>query len=326
MSFDLSELDSIYSAGRTIVYRGAHMPSGAAVVLKTLRATFPSAAALRALRHEHRLLSALESPGIVRTHGLFEQDGVLILAVEDFGGISLADACKRRRLTMEAFFDVAVSLAEAVQEIHAADIIHRDLSPGNVVWNAESGLVKVVDFGLSSRGAEGRVQAGQLHGTLTTIAPEQTGRTQRRIDRRTDLYSMGCTLYQALLGRPPFEIEDPVELVHAHLAQRPTPPSEVDPAVPEMLSHILMKLLEKDGADRYQSARGLVADLRRVRDAWLADGSCPAFPSRRTTRTRCGYRTDSTGATTSFASCENGWKMLRAGSLSGRDRGLLRHR
>src|SRR5690606_14279165 len=105
----------------------------------------------------------------------------------------------------------------------------------------------------------------QLEGTLAYIAPEQTGRMNRVVDSRADLYSLGASLYQLLTGQPPFAADDPMQLVHCHLARVPEPPHLHNPVVPEALSLIVLKLLAKDADDRYQSAFGLAHDLEQCR-------------------------------------------------------------
>ena len=279
MHLDFAALDKIYDAGRTTVYSGLTLPGGRRAVVKTIRDAFPSRRLIRGLRQEHRLLESLDAPGIAKTYGLVEQDGLIALLIEDFGGVSLATACRGRRLNLDTFLKVAIGVADALANVHEAGLIHKDISPGNIVWNVDTGVVKLVDFGISVRASHDRAlrDVSELEGTLAYIAPEQTGRTHRRIDWRTDLYSLGCTLYDALLGRPPFDSSDILELVHAHLAVAPRPAHEVDSSVPVALSNVLARLLEKNGEDRYQSAFGLATDLRRIQAALAKTGHCEPF-------------------------------------------------
>src|SRR5262249_35865092 len=114
-------------------------------------------------------------------------------------------------------------------------------------------------------------------GTFAYIAPEQTGRMNRSVDDRADFYSLGATLYELVAGRPPFSAADPLELVHAHIARRPAPPVEVDPTVDPALSGLVMKLLEKNAEERYQSAAGLLRDLEEIQRR-RAEGTSSAFP------------------------------------------------
>jgi histidine kinase len=258
MHLDFAELDKIYDAGRTTVYGGLTLPGGRKAVVKTIRDAFPSRRLIRGLRQEQRLLESLNAPGIIKTYGLVSQDGWLALLIEDFGGVSLATACRGRRLNLDTFLEVAIGVADALASVHEAGIIHKDVSPGNIVWNVDTGVVKLVDFGISVRASHDRAlrDVSELEGTLAYIAPEQTGRTHRRIDWRTDLYSLGCTLYDALLGRPPFDSTDILELVHAHLAVAPRPAHEVDSSVPVALSNVLARLLEKNGETATRAPSG----------------------------------------------------------------------
>lgn len=279
MHLDFAELDKIYDAGRTTVYGGLTLPGGRKAVVKTIRDAFPSRRLIRGLRQEQRMLESLDAPGIVKSYGLVAQDGWLALLLEDFGGVSLATACRGRRLTLDTFLEVAIGVADALASVHEAGIIHKDVTPGNIVWNVDTGVVKLVDFGISVRASHDRAQrdVSEMEGTLAYIAPEQTGRTHRRIDWRSDLYSLGCTLYDALLGRPPFDSSDILELVHAHLAVAPRLAHEVDSSIPVALSNVLARLLEKNGEDRYQSAFGLATDLRRIRASLAKHGHCEPF-------------------------------------------------
>ena len=279
---DLSTLETIYEGRRTRVYRGASA-EGQRVVVKALKEDFPTARSMRTLHHEDHVLRSVELPGVVRTFGVVAERDVTALLVEDFGGNSLADACHGRRLTTRTFLDVAIGAADALASLHDAGIVHKDISPGNILWNDKDGTVKLCDFGLSvvaqhDLAARQTGHSRDFVGTPAYVSPEQTGRTRRRIDWRSDLYSLGCSLYHALLGRPPFETQALAEVVHAHLALRPTPPHELDAGVPPALSDVLMRLLEKNAEDRYQSAHGLAADLRALRDA-IDEGREPVLES-----------------------------------------------
>ncbi len=148
--------------------------------------------------------------------------------------------------------------------------MHKDINPSNIVMNPSTGQVKIIDFGIStilSRENPVIKNPDILEGTLPYISPEQTGRMNRSIDYRTDYYSFGVTLYELLTGTLPFEKGDTLELVHHHIAKVPEPVCQRNPEVPETVSHIVMKLLAKNAEDRYQSARGITADLRRVPSA-----------------------------------------------------------
>ena len=153
--------------------------------------------------------------------------------------------------------------------MHRRGVMHRDICPANIVLRRD-GAPCLVDFALATSLAEIRPEFthhAEIVGTLAYLAPEQTGRTGRPVDQRADLYALGATLYELATGEPPFGSGDPLRLTHDHLARVPVPPAQVNPAVPEPLSAIIMHLLEKEPDNRYQTAEGVVYDLERLRDA-----------------------------------------------------------
>jgi predicted ATPase len=218
------------------------------------------------LRREFEALRAVQGPGIVEALELLP-GSILVLA--RVPGVSLSTWLKDGGvLRIEALLDVASGIAAALERVHAARWIHCDLTPGNVMVDPTTLEVQLIDFGLSRPlGAQSRsIKVSHLAGTLAYIAPEQTGRMSRGIDARSDLYSLGATLYCMLTGEPPFPLEDELGLVHAHMARVPRAPVEVRPDTPLVLSRLILKLLEKEPDARYQSARALLADLRRCRE------------------------------------------------------------
>jgi signal transduction histidine kinase len=170
---------------------------------------------------------------------------------------------------VDELIGLAVQLARAVAGMHRRGVMHRDITPANVVISRTGGAC-LVDFALAMSLAEIRPEFThhtRIVGTLAYLAPEQTGRTGRSVDQRADLYALGATLYELATGAPPFGAGDPLRLVHAHLARVPEPPALRNPAVPRPLSAIILHLLEKEPDNRYQSAEGVLYDLERVRDA-----------------------------------------------------------
>ena len=188
------------------------------------------------------------------------------------GSISLADAGGSRLADLPTPLDVDLlvrlgsALARTVAEMHRRGVLHRDVSPANIVVSPD-GEPCLVGFGLATSLAEIRPEFThhtEIVGTLAHLAPEQTGRTGRSVDQRADLYALGATLYELATGGPPFGSGDPLQLTHDHLARIPTPPAEVNPAVPAALSQIIVHLLEKEPDRRYQSAEGVVHDLEEL--------------------------------------------------------------
>jgi len=179
------------------------------------------------------------------------------------------------------FLELAIPIASALADVHAQGVIHKDVKPQNILVDEPARRVWLTGFAVASRIPGARQvpkNPALIEGTLPYMAPEQTGRMNRGVDRRADLYALGITFYRMLTGRHPFTAHDPLEWVHCHLARLPVPASEVLPSVPPMLSSIVTKLLEKAAEDRYQSAAGLRLDLERCLDAWVARGSVDPFP------------------------------------------------
>jgi serine/threonine protein kinase len=165
---------------------------------------------------------------------------------------------------------IGISLANALGHLHRCGIVHKDIKPANVLANSATGQVWLTGFGIASRVPRERQSPDPpefLEGTLAYMAPEQTGRMNRSIDSRSDLYSLGVTLYQMLTGSLPFAASDPMEWVHCHIARKPEPPSQRLENVPATVSAIIMKLLAKTAEERYQTAAGVESDLRRCLDA-----------------------------------------------------------
>src|SRR5215475_8825764 len=200
--------------------------------------------------------------------------------LEDCGGAPL-DALLGNPMQLGLFLRLAVGLAAALRELHARGIIHKDVKPANALVDTATGRVWLTGFGLASRLLRER-QALQppevIAGTLPYMAPEQTGRMNRSIDSRSDLYALGVTLYQMLTGALPFPAADPMEWVHSHIARKPVPPVQRLPDVPSPVSAIIMKLLAKTAEERYQTAGGVERDLRRCLTEWEARGAIDDFP------------------------------------------------
>ena len=195
------------------------------------------------------------------------------------GESSLVDRLRRGPLSLPDFLHIAIQLAQAVAGLHRARIVHRDIQPANIVWAADARRVTLCDFATASTSAALSVDLASppSRSTFTYVSPEQTGRTGRSVDSRTDLYSLGATLYEMLVGRPPFTGDDAVELVHAHLARRPEAPEKLRPDIPATLPAIVLKLLEKEPEQRYQTAEALAADLNEAQARLSRSGTVAPF-------------------------------------------------
>src|SRR5262245_1031810 len=262
-----------------MVYRARRASDQQPVVLKVLRETAPER--LAAFTREYDLLRTLNLPGVVRAYGLEQEEDAWIMVLEDFGGESLTRLQLAGHLAIADFLQFALAITESLRQVHQQHIMHKHVTPGNIVLNPATGAVKLIDFGIASvlsRETIGFRNASVLAGTLAYLAPEQTGRMHCTMDERADLYALGVTFYELLTGHVPFTQADPLELLHAHLALTPTPPHAINAAVPLMLSAIVMRLLAKNAADRYQSAEGLQGDLAACLRQWQALGRIAPFP------------------------------------------------
>jgi predicted ATPase/signal transduction histidine kinase len=250
-------------------------------VLAVLAQEQPTPQNLRRLEHEYSLAAELDPVWAARPLALTRRAARTMLVLEDPGGEPLDLVLDRRRghaLELTYFLNVAVGLAGTLGQVHEHGLIHKDIKPANVLVDG-AGRVWLTGFGIASRLPHESQQPAPpevIAGTLAYMAPEQTGRMNRSIDARSDLYSLGVTLYQMLTGTLPFSAADPLEWVHCHIARQPTPPAE-RAAIPEPLSAIVMKLLAKNAEERYQTAAGLESDLRRCAAGWESQGHIEAF-------------------------------------------------
>ncbi len=254
----------IYEGIHSTVYQGQRLSDDRPVILKVLTADFPSPVQLARYQHEYELLSQLALLGVIQTYGLEKFKNTVVLVLEDFGGYSLTYWLTQRSFTITEWLSLAIQMTDNLGQLHAANVIHKDINPSNFVWNPTTGQLKLIDLGIATRFPRETLalqNPNQLEGTLPYLSPEQTGRMNRALDYRTDLYSLGITFYELLTSRLPFATAEALELVHCHLAQPPPPPPQFRPEIPVMISHLILRLLAKAAEERYQSAWGLKADL-----------------------------------------------------------------
>src|ERR1700682_5083374 len=234
---------------------------------------------VKRLEHEYALRTLLDPDWAARPVALASRDGRLTLVLEDPGGEPL-DRVLGRPMDVAQFLRIAVPLAAALRKVHERGLIHKDVKPANVLVDLARGGVWLTGFGIASRlPREHRVPEPPevIAGTLAYMAPEQTGRMNRSVDSRSDLYALGVTFYEMLTGTLPFTAADPMEWVHCHIARQAVPPDERVAGIPGPLSAMVMKLLAKTAEDRYQTAAGVEADLRRCLAAWESFGRIEPF-------------------------------------------------
>jgi PAS domain S-box-containing protein len=263
--------------GDIALYRGSG--SGLAPIL-LVAAEETSLGCIQRLEHEHALKSELDADWAARPVALTRYNNRVALVLEDPGGTPL-DRLLGRPLDVLHFLRIAIPLAGALRRVHERGLIHKDIKPANILVDAASGGVWLTGFGIASRlprEHQAPTPPEVIAGTLAYMAPEQTGRMNRSVDSRSDLYALGVTLYEMLTGQLPFTATDPMEWVHCHIARQPAPPSERVAGVPGPLSTIVMKLLAKTAEERYQTAAGVEAHLRRCLAEWEATGRIDPFP------------------------------------------------
>ncbi|MBD2179127.1 AAA family ATPase [Pseudanabaena sp. FACHB-1998] len=257
--------EKIYESNNSHVYRAIRQQDSLPIVIKILMTEFTTSQLMGRYKLEYEITKKLSSDFIVEAYDLIPYQNGFAIILEDFGGESLSDFLTENELELEQKLKLAIQICEGVIQIHSANIIHKDINPSNIVINANTNQLKIIDFGIaSSIQKETSLVAGQndyLEGTLAYMSPEQTGRMNRSLDYRTDLYGMGVTFYQILTQRLPFQSEDQLELIHQHLALEPIPLNLIDAQLPPILSDIILKLLAKNAEQRYQSAWGVKADL-----------------------------------------------------------------
>ncbi|WNG52125.1 AAA family ATPase [Archangium minus] len=272
-------LDTLKSTGASILYHALRDDDRLPVVVKMPVTPHTGAREVERYRREHAILHRLRDVrGVAKTLGCEQSQGRPVLLLEGASGKALSD-CVGRPMDVAQFLELAISLASTLADIHRHGVIHKDLKPSNIVL-LPSGDTRIIDFGTALLQTVEHVDAAStplIEGTPAYMSPEQTGRMNRSVDHRSDLYSLGVTFYELLTGTLPFHGRDALEWFHAHMAQLPRPPHERVPGLPPVLSAIVMKLLAKVAEERYQSADGLKADLTRCRDD-LRRGVSEEFP------------------------------------------------
>jgi predicted ATPase/signal transduction histidine kinase len=273
------ELELLHKGADFALYRGSER--GSAMPILAVAAEPPSPQTRARLEHEFSLARELDAAWAAQPLALTHQEVRTLLILKDPGGEPLDRLIERHEqkpLDLNIALPIAIGLASSLGQVHRRGLIHKDVKPANALVD-DAGNVWLTGFGIASRLPRERQAPAPpeiVAGTLAYMSPEQTGRMNRSIDTRSDLYSLGVTLYQILTGVLPFAAADPLEWVHCHIARQPVPPADRC-AVPEALSAITLKLLAKNAEERYQTALGLEADLRRCLSAWHSHGRIDSF-------------------------------------------------
>lgn len=275
-----SQIQEIQSGLRTVIYRAYSKRTQQPVIIKILKAEFPPPQDIARFKHEYEIISSLNISGIVKPYGLENYKNGLALVLEDFGGHSLKIYRETQDIDLTEFLQIAIQLATTLAQLHHKQIVHKDIKPHNIIINPDTGEVKIADFSIAISGTketQGMISVDGIEGTLAYMSPEQTGRMNRAIDYRTDLYSLGITFYELLTGQLPLSAKTPLEWVHQHIAKKPIRPDCLNPEIPNVLSEIVMKLIAKTPEERYQSAWGVKVDLEICLHQLQSQGSIEPF-------------------------------------------------
>jgi predicted ATPase/signal transduction histidine kinase len=272
-------LETLWQDSEFVLSRASLTGESKPMLLLSPASAHPPTNIITRLEHAYALREDLDPSSMARPVRLVTQGGVLTLLLEDPGGGLLAKLVGQP-WDVRQFLRVAISIAVALGRLHGRGLIHDDVNPANILVDSSTDEAWLIGVCFMSRPALGQVVAPlhEIAGRLAYMAPERTGRMNRSVDARSDLYSFGVTLYEMLTGVLPFTANDPMEWVHSHIARQPMPPDQRVTGIPGVLSAIIMKLLNKTVEERYQTAGGVEADLRRCLAAWDTEGRIDLFP------------------------------------------------
>jgi len=270
--------ETLTERSKTIIVRAQRETNDQSVIIKRLKSENPDLQDIKRLQHEYNMTHNLGLAGVVESYALEPDGNGFALILEDFGGVALSEYLATHQLSLEEFFEIALGVTDSLHQIHQIPIIHKDVKPSNIIIHPETKTVKLTDFNLATQLPleYPAIQPPQiLAGTLAYLSPEQTGRMNRYLDYRSDLYALGVTFYEMLTGALPFVGDTPLSLIYAHLAKSPQFPE--GSGIPEPLQQIIFKLLAKKAEERYQSAAGLKFDLEHCFHQLDANGTIEPF-------------------------------------------------
>ncbi len=257
-------LSRLHTGSHSALFRAVRETDGRPVIIKTASSVFPSASEISRFQKEFNIVSKLRSQYIISFIDILPCDRGYAVIMDDPGGVCLSEIIPESGMEPDIFLNLAVRMVRGLEEIHSSGILHKDINPSNILILPESKNILFIDFGLASYNSREIQESDaphQLQGTLSYIAPEQTGRINRSVDYRSDYYSLGITFYQMLSGHLPFTSDDPAILVHSHLAKKIPDLREKRPDLSACLAAITEKLTAKTPAERYQSSHGILHDL-----------------------------------------------------------------
>ena len=265
-------VEQLITEGNYSVYRALKLDDNSSVILKVISIDGSTSNDVALFQQEYKIMEHLNGvAGIPKVYSLKKVDTLQVLTIEDVGTESLQNSLiKSPSPDLNKSLAIAINIVDILIEIHEHNIIHKDLNPTNIIVSPEDGSIKIIDFGISTKLSKQHQSIRPpeaLEGTLQYISPEQTGRMNCTLDYRSDFYSLGIILYELITGVLPFTTSDPMELVHCHIAKRPIPPIDINSAIPQIISDLVLKLLKKSAEERYQSGWGIKYDLQQCKNA-----------------------------------------------------------
>ncbi len=278
---DYSIHELITQDNKFSTYRGIRNSDHKKLILKLCHLDNPTIEEHTTLQHEYQILILLDSVQVIHAQELIKNDDQYILILEHSDGITLEEYLKNQPLSLTRFFQIALELIDTVNMIHMHHIIHKNINPNSILINPQTGIIKLMDFSIASQLAQemhDSFHLGSLEGKLFYISPEQTGRMNRPIDYRSDFYSLGITFYEMLTGTLPFQSDDPLEMIHHHLAIIPDSVTEINGQIPQQVAAIIAKMLAKTPEERYISGSGLKADIIECQKQWENKHQIDSFP------------------------------------------------
>ena len=279
MSYKIGKI--LHEGKTTLSYLSEEIETGRLVMVKVLKEGVNSPADVNLLDNEYQRTHTLSIQGVCKALKREKIEGKEALVLEYFNGEPITSYFFGQRRSIAEFLSVGIKILQILEELHLKNIIHKNLCGDHILINPENRQIKLIDFEIATQiygQVPNQVHSGELEGPFTHISPEQTGRMNRVIDARSDLYSLGVTFYEMLTGELPFSGSDPMELIHAHIARQPVPPWKKRAAVPRQVSNIVMRLLEKNVEDRYQSAFGVRSDLEKCLSLLQDHSTILSFP------------------------------------------------
>jgi len=271
----------IHKSSRTIIYKAISKKDNSYVLLKILNVAYPTDHDLKRYHHEHDILRQLSgAQGVIKVKEIIKYHNTIVLVFADFQGVSLSKFIRSQSIDIPIFLRIAQQIVDAVKSIHATNIIHQALHPNHILIHPETHEICII--GLDQATAYGQLSLQNSAEDRNTeelfyISPEQLKRDQKIPGFTSDYYSLGVIFYELLLGKRPFTNMDPLELIHSHTTLNPKAPKDVDPNIPDVISEIIMKLLNKNPKNRYQSAEGLQSDILRCKKMIQLNGKIKPF-------------------------------------------------